>query len=126
MPDYRMNKSKPIGATTLSSMAGYNVTSRAAAPPKPPVPEKPVFEVTPDLAAEKEGLTLGEAMSVAIEQTDVVNENDDIVKQGIEVPTDEEETVSKSRTSTNTMMSKTKGKTKKDKTNATSKSEKPE
>lgn len=89
MPDYRMNKSKPIGKTTLSSIANYNVASREAATPKPKSPEKPVFEITPTLQDDPPR-SAEEALGVAITPTTpITTSGDGIIKQGIEGPVDD-------------------------------------
>jgi len=55
MPDFRMNKKKPIGKRTLNTIAGINTGRRLKpAPESVPTPPstKPVFETTPDLREE--------------------------------------------------------------------------
>ncbi len=49
MTDFRMNKNKPIGSKTLSTIAGYTPVRR----PQPASESKPTFEVTPDLTEEE-------------------------------------------------------------------------
>jgi hypothetical protein len=49
MTDFRMNKKKPIGKKTLSSIAGFNVPGKAAPKPVELPPAKPKFEVVKPL-----------------------------------------------------------------------------
>ena len=71
MTDFRMNKGKPIGKRTLSTIAGYTPVRRPKpAPPKPePEPEpKQAFEVTPDLSetTEAEEMPVANALGAMI------------------------------------------------------------
>jgi hypothetical protein len=106
MTDFRMNKNKPIGSKTLSTIAGLNVGRR----PKPVLAPalvlapKQAFEVTPDLSetevvevpvAEALGgmITQEEEESVGEDATETIDSEveaaaDGVVKTGITVPAD--------------------------------------
>lgn len=94
MPDFRMNKQKPIGSRTLSTIAGYTAATRPQ--PAPAALEEPepkqAFELTPDLteAAEVEVVPVAEALGGMITQTEIVNEEKPGDTDGGSGPSDEE------------------------------------
>jgi len=100
MPDFRMNKDKPVGARTLSTIAGFTPMRRPKPPAKPlpapepesepePVQEKPAFEVTPMLAA-PEPQSLPTMLGLAVKVEDVETSDD---LPGLDEPATEEITM---------------------------------
>lgn len=83
MTDFRMNKKKPIGSRTLSTIAGYTPARRLA--------PKQAFEVTPETNVVEE-VSVAEALGEMIISTEAVEAAaDGVVKTGIEVPADGKE-----------------------------------
>jgi hypothetical protein len=70
-----MNKNKPIGSKTLSTIAGYTPARRPALKPEL-APEPQAFEVTPDLSEtqEVEVVSVEEALAGMITQVETVDE----------------------------------------------------
>jgi len=75
MPDYRMNKDKPIGSRSLSTIAGF-APNRRPKPAPPKLKPKQSFEVTPDLGdtAQAEEMPMAEALGTMITQDKITNE----------------------------------------------------
>ncbi len=74
-----MNKNKPIGKKTLTTIAGYNAVLRPK-PPKPVVEVKETFEITPDLSESlnEKFVSAGEALGSVVEVEEIKDELDKV------------------------------------------------